>query len=80
MKGNGRKTIPGQKSGKNKETFPSNDSIFQGQTPRRDPAINPTIIDIVIDLNLFRSVLKILDKKINPQTDPMVKYKITFNK
>ena len=67
-------------SGKNKEILPSNASVFHGQTPLRDPAINPTIIDIVIDLNFFRRVLKILDKKIKPQTDPNVKKNITFNK
>ena len=65
---------------KNKETLPFSDSVFHGQTPLRDPAINPTIIDIVIDLNLLRRVLKILDKKTKPQTDPIVKKSITFNK
>jgi hypothetical protein len=38
------------KSGINKDTLPYMSSFFQGQTPKSDPAIKPTIIDIVMDL------------------------------
>ena len=37
-----------EKFGMNNDTFPIIFSSFQGQTPIKDPAINPTIIEIVV--------------------------------
>ena len=47
-------------------------SFFQGQTPKSDPAIKPTIIDIVMDLLFFNSELNIFEKNTKPDMDPTV--------
>ena len=67
-------------SGINKELSPSMFLFFQGQTPKSDPPIKPTMVDIVIVLNFLSKVLKIFDKKIKPDTDPRVKKSNTFRR
>lgn len=68
------------KSGINKDLFPFTLSFFHGHTPKSDPAIKPTMIDIVIVLNFLIKVLKMFDKNINPDIDPKVNNSKTFSR
>ena len=68
------------KSGINKDLSPFILSFFQGQTPKSDPPIKPTMIDIVMVLNFLIKVLKMFDKNINPDIDPNVNNSKTFNR
>jgi hypothetical protein len=69
-----------EKSGKNNDTFPIMSSSFHGHTPASDPAIKPTIIEIVIVLKFLSNELKTLDKKIKPKIEPSVNNIRTFNR
>ena len=69
-----------EKSGINNDTFPIMSTSFHGHTPTKDPAMKPTMMDIVIVLKFLSNELNTFHKKIKPKIDPSVNNMSTFNR